>query len=313
MIPTHPPKKPLLSPGPICFTTLQHARHQLQITDVTKADDDDDLFEAMQAASSWIERYCGQNFTDIPYTEYFFGETGAGNPTLFLEGRPLHSVAAVYNGDGTLIPTTSYEVLPKVGTPITDIRLTQTNFWVGPQPPPHVAYAADALRVDGQYGYHSFYAKAWKRISLTATVADATTETLTLSTTVGTLIDVGNILRLGGLASSEQVLVTGPIATEGQVSNIIASGTTITVKRGINLTTAAAQSAVVIDVWQPEFEIGEVARMISASKFHARAQASGEVMSPVGFGPISTSDIPKKARDKLVPPLWNFMYGQIPT
>jgi hypothetical protein len=306
-----PPKQALLSPGPISFTTLQRARRQNEMEDLTKATGDADIFEAMKSAAIWLEQHCGQNFTDLPYTDYFWGETGATNPTLYLEGRPILAVTAVLNGDGSAIPSTDYVALPKAGTPKTDIQLTATHYWVGPSPAVAVAYAQDAIKVTGNYGFHRNYTQAWKRLPLTATVANATNTTITLSSAASALIDVGNILRLGGLGTSEQVLVTGPIATGTQLSNIIASATAITVDRGINLTTAAAQAAVVIDVWQPDPIIELAARMLAASMFVARHQATGEVMSAVGFGPISTSDVPKKVKDKLVLPVWNWMFGQI--
>jgi hypothetical protein len=292
------------------YTTLQAVRVQNNASDNAS---DRWFADHLPIAAQMIEDYCGQNFDDRLESHNFSGIIPMIDPLLSLQEFPLLLATGVTNGDGSAVDSANYVVLPKNATPKTDIRLAVNYFWNSPSSPQILndAYAIDAIQIDGHYGFHRNYARAWKRITLTATVADATTEDLTISAVVGTRFDVGSVLRLGGLPTSEQVRVTGPIATtEEEDSDLIKVATTITVERGINNTTATAQATSAIDVWVPETTIELATRMLIVAMHAGRNSPSGDALSNPGFGTHSLSDFPDKVREKLQPPYWN-LNGQI--
>ena len=131
-----------------------------------------------------------------------------------------------------------------------------------------------AIQVNGIYGFHSNYTRAWATITtLSASVADTTTTALTV--TSNTSLEAGQIIKI----DSEMMLVSAVSAT---------ATTEATVVRGWNGSTAAIHdTAAVIYAWQPEPDI-TYACLIQASRFYRRQDA---VFGTVGGGEMGATPV----------------------
>ncbi len=292
------------------YTTLQAVRRQAQIgaNEITQ---DEELVDWIADASAWIDNYCGQHFDPRIYTKGLNGEVGSVNPLLFLKALPLLAITTLKNGDGSTIASANYTTLPKYDYPKTHVRLTVGNSWLTPNqtdatcpsPAPVLdsAYAVDALEITGTWGFHTDYDNAWEDSGSTlgAAVSTTTATQITLDSLTDDL-DVGHLIRI----DSEWLYVVGPV--EATLTAI-----TRTVKRGVNGSTAATHlSGSTVYVYRPESRIELATRMLVAAMFEAEANATGEVLNVSGMGTVSTSDVPKKVKAKLVAPYWNWMYGE---
>jgi hypothetical protein len=298
------------------YCTLQGARRQLEVqTETQDVDADTDLFFYMLTAAAAIDDYCGYPFDERLDQYGFNGNVGKYNPVLSLRDRPLVAVSSLVNGNGDVIDPANYTLLPISHYPKTDVRLARGFYWRGPSDPTgsttcspsspllDAAYAVDAVQISGRWVYHRQYLKAWRRITQKVGPGgiDGSATSLPLDTQVGLAFDVGSILRVTTGTATEQMLVTGPIANSSR-SGFAAS--TITVERAYNGTAAIPHVATdVLDVWQSESLIVNIAEMATAALYKGRDNATGDAKIVAGFGGqmVIPVDLPAKIKGFLVP------------
>jgi len=304
------------------YCTLQGVRRQLEVQSITiDQDQDTELFYLMLTAAAAIDDWTGNWFDERVLTLGFNGNVGRNNPILYLTELPLVAINTLSNGNGDVIAAANYTLLPTGTYPKARVRLARGNYWRGPDDPSgstsgsfccssnpllDVAYAEDAIQINGRWVYHRNYAKAWKTIALTlgADIDDATDQ-LTLSGTAGLLLDVGNIVQvssvLAGEIITEQMLIVGPIA-ESTPSGF--TTTIVTVERGYNGTAAIAhQMGDPIAVWQPDGMITNLTEMAAAAFYKGRDNATGDAQIVAGFDArmVIPVDLPVKIKKMLIP------------
>lgn len=137
------------------YITLEEAKHSLELTGLSYKDED--LSEAISAASRCIDSYCGRTFTsggtaDVRYYT-------AQNPS-YLEIDDVISVGTVqsdYNGDGTYETTwvqgTDYSLEPvnaaQLGIPYSQLKVLY------PRTTLRLPYYTNGIKVTGQFGWSS--------------------------------------------------------------------------------------------------------------------------------------------------------------
>lgn len=122
--------------------------------------------------------------------------------------------------DGQEVDLDDLEFLPRNQTPFYQVA-------VMPQAHISIPCGPRVMKITGTWGYGDGYGNVKRRDSVTATVVDATTEAITLSSNAA-LVVPGNTLFLG----DEQLYVTAR------------TGVSVTAMRGVNGTTPVAHAAV---------------------------------------------------------------------
>lgn len=303
------------------YCTLQGARRQLMVQPQKQdVNEDTDLFFYMLTAAVSIDDWTGNWFDERPIQLGFNGQVGKHNPDLYLKELPLAALDTLTNGNGDVIASANYTLLPTGTYPKQKVRLARGFYWRGPGDQPGTtnsfaccpafplvdeAYAEDAIQIAGRWVYHRNYPRAWRRITLTVSGGmDDQTTTLTLSAQAATAFDVGSILRIStvvsGATQTEQVLVMGPIADSSRAGFATAS---VTVERGYNGTTPIAHlDGDPLDVWQPEPMISNCAEMAAAALYKGRNNPTGDTQIVEGFAKmIVPVDLPAKIKTFLVP------------
>ena len=183
---------------------------------------------AIEAESRMVDDLCHRVFYARTGTFYV---DGSGTRDLWLSGRDelltISQVLVDNNDDGvyeiTLVEGTDYRALPRNDSPKYRLELLdrgrQLSAWPRRQ---------DSIRITGKRGYSDLT----EATGLTGTVADTTTTTITVSADATLLIYPGDTL----IVDTEEMYVSAVAATA------------LTVERGINGTTAAAQAAKAISV-----------------------------------------------------------------
>lgn len=305
----------------MAYATLQQTRAQMTVG--TNATDDTLIAGFLPEATQIIDDYCGQPFVDTIADYWFNGEVGSQNPTLDLTSRPLISTSAVYNGDGSLIDPSKYELLPKGSVyPKTAIRLLMGNGWVSAYtsgtyqpslpssyygPLANRNYAVDAIRVSGTWGFNRRTPNAWRDTGLTlASNATSSTDTLSISGSPAGKLDVGSIIRIG----TEQMSISGPVSASTKTSGF--TSTSPTVNRGENGTTAAAHtSGDAIYAYIVEPVIARACAMLSAWLYETQLDASANSFSVQEFGGVTiTVDLPPRVKKLLAYPYYNWHWGR---
>jgi hypothetical protein len=301
------------------YATLQGTRRQLEVQSVTiNQDQDTELFYLTLAAAEAIDDFCGSWFDERLLTLGFNGNVGKFNPTLYLKELPLVAINTLTNGNGDVIASANYTLLPTGTYPKAKVRLARGYFWRGPNDPVgstsgsfccldnpllDAAYAEDAIQIDGLWVFHRNYAKAWRTITLTVGTGgvDDDDTTLPISATVGTAFDVGNILRVTTGTTTEQMLVAGPIVDSAPSGF---ATTSVTVERGYNGTTPIAHTmGDPIAIWQPDGMIPNLTEMCAAAFYKGRDNATGDAQIVAGFDArmVIPVDLPVKIKKMLVP------------
>ncbi len=137
------------------YITLEEAKQTLELTGLSYKDDD--LREAISAASGGIDQYCGRVFSsggtaDVRYY--------TASNTLYVDIDDTSAVTALdtdYDGNGTYetswTVTTDYTLEPPnnpaIGLPYTKIRVAY------PRTSKRLPYYANAVRVTGTFGFAS--------------------------------------------------------------------------------------------------------------------------------------------------------------
>lgn len=210
---------------PNCYATLAEVKAELGMTD-TDASRDAILLQMLEDASRDADQYCRRHFYVKSDTRYF----GVDDPCRVMVDDLLSvtTLTTDSEGDGTFDGETwtqgdggdfllwPYNAWPKL--------------WIEPVKVPRYSFARSNryVKIVGLFGHgDGESATPYKSVGLTGTLADASDITITASAAADASVYAGQTL----LIESEQVFVAA------------VSGTTITVERGANGTTAAAHAS----------------------------------------------------------------------
>lgn len=185
---------------------------------------DADMLRILEQSSRWIDDYCHRHFYTETATRYFDGlgikDTAWVDDIISLtsatqdaDDDATYSETVTENTDFWLIP---FNVWPKIGLEHT------TN------PTTTLDCRRRVLKLTGIFGYGDGTSDPWEALSPAGTVATTSGTTLTVSDSA--VLDIGQTIKLG----TEQMFVSD------------SSSGSATVKRGVNGTTAAAQSSAAI-------------------------------------------------------------------
>lgn len=220
---------------------------------VTAGTDESYLRDIADASRAFDNDCNGRHFYADQATRYFRGD---GTRTLYLPHDLISvtTLAVDTNGDGTadltLVEGTDFWLRPEAagerGNPYWQVDLipwgTQLAYWPSTE---------HAIAITGLWGWS--YEK--EDTGLTATVADASGTTVTTSAAASSLVYPGDTIVI----EDEQLYVSA------------VNGTTVTVQRGINGTTAAAHSAKTLYVRRYPRDIeGAIKRRVIDKRWKSR-------------------------------------------
>jgi hypothetical protein len=167
---------------------------------------------------------------------------------------------------------TTVEVYPPYTSPTRLLRLTGSDSWCYPNwysyQSCNLPYAPIQAIVAGVWGFHRDYANAWLSITTLTTVFIATTTQTTF--TVASIAD---------LSPGQMIKVESEYMEVVSVSVL-----TVTVKRGINGSTAAIHnSALPLYVWQVEEPIRRAVQRQAAFMYARKGTYESAVVSEIGL------------------------------
>ena len=239
------------------YATAANVRSAIGETDVSF---DAEFLRILRAVSRTIDRYCRRHF----YTQSEAGTFDAPIHIYELWLPDLLVATTVKTDPGVdqtfteTIDATDYLLYPLNEYPKLSLQSTPYATWLDT-----VVISQSAIQVTGFWGYgNGISATPYLATSITATVADTTSTTLTLSAE-GT-IEAGQTI----LVETEQMYV----------QSVTSDGTkTATVRRGMNGTTAAAHAAKTASVYEYPADVVDVA--IRATIRKAISDPSGNAKS----------------------------------
>lgn len=110
----------------MAYTTLESVKEYLGIEE--EEDTDDSLLESLILTSEdFIDKYTSNSFESVEKTKHYFHYSLVKN-TLILDDF-IQSVTTLTNGDGNIIPSNQYILLPKNGSAYTEILLKSSYSW----------------------------------------------------------------------------------------------------------------------------------------------------------------------------------------
>lgn len=276
------------------YATLDQAKMEARMKDGFEGADDNALAylnRALYFVSARIDQETNYTFWPDIRTEYYDakGPHILDYRMLELAKMPFLSLTTVTDALGnTLVAGTDYYPYPRGETPITMLRLIAGS---GRSWTIYSTDWRDAIAITGIAGYHEKYGDAW--VSSGDSVQDA--GGIDSSTTLITVVDVddedaygqtprfspGNLIRIG--TEFCEVVKTNP------------SSNTLTVRRGVNGSTAAAHDeATAIDVFQVEPNIQRAALRWVGYLLHRRGayeQTSFDGVATVTFPPDAPGEV----------------------
>jgi len=272
------------------ITTLDAAKQQLKISSIDVGDDDL-LRVLLDVASGMVTRHTGRHFVPLRAVRTYDARGEHVDSRDLDLDADLLQVVSITNGDGSTVPNSNCALKPANTDPKWRIRLTASS---------NLSWAyqddwEDAIAIDGIWGYHSDYARAW--VDTRDTVQntggiDAAATTLDVSDADGKdaqhrpRFAVGQVLRI------EDEFVE--IAEVDTVTN------RLTILRGVLGTTAAAHDAdTAIHSWSPLPDIAQACISLVAWLYRT-GQKPGERYTFLNSGTtVQIHDAPLHIRQTL--------------
>lgn len=247
------------------------------------ASDDTVIEFLLRAASRLIDSETGRHFYPYYETRYYSVPDGDSLDVRLLKlDNDLLEVDTVTNGDGTVIPSTEYKLVPKNNTPHSGVRLngTSTYYWTSDAS----GDTESVISIAGFWGYHNRYSDAWESTTTANEAMDASETDYTVTTHVG--FSVGDLIRFDN--------------EMGYVSSIDTN--ILTILRGVNGTTAATHlTGISISIWKIMDECRNACIEIANAAYNRRfgvstnntetITASGIVLSPRDIPPLAADFI----------------------
>jgi hypothetical protein len=194
----------------------------------------------------------------------------------------LQEIITFLNGDATSISASEYNLLPRNYTPKFELKLKQNSTLIW-EPDSNGDYEG-VLSLTGIFGYHPFYAEAWKSGgTLGAAISDTTTLAFTM--TAGHTLVVGQILKINN---------------EIYIVDTVSTNTITPLKRGDNGSTAATHlNGATVYIWQPMEETRNAVCEIANSAYKRRfgqSVSNTETVTAAGIV-LAPRDIPVMAQE----------------
>ena len=271
------------------YTTLAQVRAEIGERDATVTSNDAFNIEAMRFVVARINQETGREFAPRIEARYLDAiPMSKGGPvqgaTLWLD-RELLAVNTLTNGDGTVIDSASYRLLPRNEGHKTRIRLIDTTWTYTDDP-------VEAIEVDGVWAYHRRPSEAW------LSSGDAVqNDPLSAS---GTTITVNDADGADGRNRQPRFSPGQLLGIEDEYVEVLAVDTesnVLTVLRGVRGSTAVAHTKdTTIVIWQPDPQVELAATRWAALCYRRR----GEFVRTQTEG-FTTFEWPKDAPDNVVP------------
>lgn len=268
--------------------TLETAKRMLKIGTSDTADDAR-IQRIIRSATGYIAMYTGRWFVPERETRVFDARGEFVQATLLNVRADLLAVESLTNGDGTTITPGQIALQPRNGYPKWAVELrpnagitfVYTDDWMG------------ALEVDGWWGYHDHYDRAW--IDTRDTVQN---NPLTAGATTITVADADGLNELG--RTRFEVLLYLQLGDEVvQVTAINTSTNVLTVARGALGTTAAAHNAAtVIRSYQPMADVEHACAALVAW-FYRMGPTQGEKIQLMNGTAIIANEAPQNIKQTL--------------
>ncbi len=258
------------------LATLAQAKSDAKLTDTTS---DSFLTSALEFVSNRIETINGQWYEPRRDSLYFdasiYGRVSWGGKTLDLN-MPLVELYGVTLGDATVMSLSDIRLYPRGQTPASQLIITNNTYSFMALTDGDVP--DQAIEVSGAWCYHTEYNRsAWSILSTLS--AGINTSVTTITPVSVASFSVGQLLRI----DDEYLRVTA------------VGGSTLTVIRAINGTTAAAHdSADSIYVFYPEPAIQRAALRWAAFLLARRA-----AYERVNYDGINTTTFPPDMPDEV--------------
>lgn len=223
---------------------------------------------ADQLTDTWFYEKTQTRYYD--WTDFYFLELDA----------PLLSVTTLTN-DGTAVSSDDYRLVPRNSYPKNRIEVMRDGGTI-------LSYSTtkqDATSIAGLWGFHSDYDNAWKSTTTLAS-AIATASATSCTVTAATNLHAGQTWKIG----TEQVYCSAT------------TGTTATIERGMNGTTAATHdSASAIYVWQPDTVMREAARQLTSQVYKMKDSLPWGRIEYIDVGTIQmVAGVPEMAKNLIV-------------
>ena len=214
------------------------------------------------ALSAWNmgnQYYSGGRAGDV-----FQSRTGgyAYGRILRVDNDDLLEITTLTNGDGSVVAPTNFLLYPNNVWPKSEIRLKQSGgiAWL----PDSLGNYEQVISISGIFGYHNDYLRAWGGCGTVTDAAGINAAVTTYTASAGAGIKAGMLLK---------------IDTEFLYARAV-SGTSITIDRGVNGSTAAAHLlGAPVSYWKAIFTVSKVCRMAAASLWNLRANPEGKQVS----------------------------------
>lgn len=272
------------------LTTLDAVKGQLELQDTVDAKDDALIQALIAAASSMVTQFCGRGFVPVRQLRRYDARGDHVDARRLDLDADLLEVNAITNGDGAAISSSAYVLRPANRYPKTRIELLVSGglSWL------YTTDWQEALQVDGWWGCHTDYARAW-----VDTLEVVPAGGLTSGATSVTLTDVDG-LNAHGLV---RFAVGGYVRLDDELIKVVginASTNVLTIRRAQLGTTAAAHLAgAAFTGYVPVPDI-EQACISLVSWLRRNAATAGEKITFLGGGTqIISNDAPSNIRDTL--------------
>lgn len=231
------------------------------------------LRDILYSSGAWLSRYVERTFVPERYTDTFYfadltrTQMARGDLTLRDDVLELHAVT----WDGAELANTSYRMLDATlqtsrilrFSPQASLSVNASDFSAG-------------VEVDATWCFHAFAPDAWTQVDASVTLANTTATSI--SVTDGTAYEVLQYLRC-----------------EDELMHITAiSSNTLTVRRAVNGSTAAAHTAQPLERFNVQADIALAATRIAAFLYERRT-AVGNV-AQVLSGAVVMDALPDEAK-----------------
>ena len=272
------------------YTTLDELRHGGESSQLNIAGNNADpfLLSLIREVSASINNVCNRHFapyiTTQTYDSYSLSAWNMGNQyysggragdvfqsrtggyaygrILRIDNDDLLAVTTLTNGDGSVVAPANFLLYPSNVWPKSEIRLKQSSgiAWL----PDSLGNYEQVISVAGIFGYHDNYLGAWGGCGTVADAAGINAAVTTYTASAGAGVKAGMLLQI-----DNEFLYASAV-----------SGTSITIERGVNGSTAAAHLlGAPVSYWKPVFTVSKVCRMAAASLWNLRANPEGKQVS----------------------------------
>jgi len=268
------------------YATLAEVRAELSVDDPSVTDDDPKMLKALRDATARIDlELAGKTFLPRVQTRYLNSASGVSGNDLFLTEQ-LAELTTLTNGDGTVLTSGLYTLLPKAGAPYDRIRLEATGgtAWYAASDGDPV----DAISIAGVWHSTRPFAGMWYAPGETITLASSSTDSFTPTDANG----ADAFRRTPRFSEGMLVKATTSGSTEYMEITRIEDGV-VYLNRGARGTTAVAHTAAVLSVWQVEQNIAKACARL-ASYYYKRAGhfATVSFNTITGMGERLPQDLP---------------------